>query len=84
VRVVPQDTFAAVNDRGYALRVALARPAALNSGHLLDVEFDACGGDSPPSIEAFRCIVEGCGGEAGTVSGCCSVSPSPDSLAETR
>ena len=85
VRVVPQDTFAAVNDRGYALRVALARPATLKSGQVLDVEFDTCGGESRASIEAFRCIVEGCGGDSGTVAGCnCSVSPSPDSLAEAR
>jgi hypothetical protein len=84
VHIVPNDTFAAVNDRGYALRVALARPAALTSGRLLDVDFDACG-DSSATIEAFRCIVEGCGGESGAVAGCrCSVSPSQDSRSATR
>jgi hypothetical protein len=85
VRVVPPATFAAVNDRGYALRVALARPEILSSGHLLDVEFDACGRDAAPSIDDFRCLVESCGGESGVVQGCaCSVSPAQDALAEAR
>ncbi len=75
-RVVPPAPLPqsfSVNDLDYAVRVVITRNTTL--GHLFTARFDTCSG-APPALSAdFGCIVEGCAGGAGPITGCtCTVS----------
>jgi hypothetical protein len=63
-------TALSASDQGYALRVVVVRNAGLESGPLVEVEFDRCAGARLPTAADLSCVVEGCSGLAGPASGC--------------
>jgi hypothetical protein len=63
-------TVLSADDEGYALRVVVVRNAGLDSGPLVEVEFDRCAGARLPTAADLSCVVEGCTGLAGPVHGC--------------
>jgi hypothetical protein len=62
------------NDLDYALRVVVTATAGLTQQPAFSISFDDCTDADPPTAGQFRCIIEGCATEFGTIEGCeCSV-----------
>lgn len=71
---VPSETFSAVNDLGYALRVVASRASDLAAGPLFSAAFDLCQSAAAPTVADLACVVEACGSQTGAVSDCrCTV-----------
>jgi hypothetical protein len=66
VRDTPDGFLVATNDRGDALRIALAAGGAtLPDGRLLTVAFDRCSGAPPAGVADFTCRVRSAADEFG-------------------
>jgi hypothetical protein len=75
VKNLPSNSFPAVNDLDYALRVVVSRGAGVSPGRLFTVDFDSCQSAVVPTEADFGCAIEGCGSSSGPVDGCsCSTS----------
>lgn len=70
----PSETFSAVNDLGYGLRVVITHAGSLSAGPLFTVAFDACQNAPAPALTDLACVVEACGGQKGASADCgCTV-----------
>jgi hypothetical protein len=73
--LAPQPTVATAADEGYAVRVVVVRDP-IESGPLFDIRFDRCAEARLATAADLSCVVEGCAGLGGPVSGCtCAVNP---------
>jgi len=63
-----------VSDFDFATRVVFVDTQTLAPGVLYQATFDVCEAALPVDDETFACVVEGCAGTGGTISGCtCTV-----------
>jgi len=74
VFVPPAPTFFP-NDRDYAIRVLTTASTPFAEGRVFTLNFDLCDGAGTPAADSFGCIVEGCTGAGGSITGCsCAIS----------
>lgn len=71
----PSETFSAVNDLGYGLRVVVTQAGGLVAGPLFTAALDVCQNAPAPALTDLACVVEACGGQKGAAADCgCTVS----------
>jgi len=71
----PEQGITALNDLDHALRLVRGEGKGLVNP-LVAIDFDGCKGAPTPTAADIACVVEGCAGAGGAITGCtCKVTP---------